>query len=116
MNHGCNGTTNYGSDPKFADDHDNQITETNFGSTSIKDFTADLINDTPVYSPVYERHLQHLEKFGDLTLRSIKKGEEIVTDYLEFSGDADSVMEDSSKLRGWCSGETAGDITEFEEK
>ena len=57
-----------------------------------------------------------MEKFGDLTLRSIKKGEEIVTDYLEFSGDADSVMEDSSKLRGWCSGETAGDITEFEEK
>jgi len=107
MNHGCNGTKNFGSNP------DSTITETNFDPSSSS--TDDLVNTAPVYSPVHERHLLQLLKFGDLTLRFIKKGEEIVTDYMEFGGDEESLLEDAIKLKGWCSGESVGEITQYED-
>lgn len=113
MNHGCNGTKNYGSDPRLLINTGVTITEINYDPSSSS--SDDLVESAPVYSPVHERHLQQIHKFGDLTLRSIKKGEEIVTDYMEFGGDEEGLLEDAIKLKAWCSGESVGEITQYED-
>jgi hypothetical protein len=114
MNHGCNGTKNFGSDPNFMNNPDSTITEMNF-DPSLSSSSDDFVSTAPVYSPVHERHLLQVQKFGDVTLRSITKGEEIVTDYMEFGGDEEGLLEDALKLRGWCSGELVGEITQYED-
>lgn len=113
MNHGCNGTKNFGSDPRLLINPGVTITEMNYESSSSS--TDDLVETAPVYSPVNERHLLQIQKFGDVTLRSIKNGEEIVTDYMLFGGDEEGLLEDAIRLRGWCSGESVGDITQYED-
>ena len=91
MNHGCNGTYN------FAGVNDvKSFTEMNFGSSFTNDSSiAEFINIAPPFSPVIERHLGQQLMYGDLTLRDINEGEEILTDYLEFVGDQDGIMEDA---------------------
>ena len=93
MNHGCNGTYNYGSDFS-GDDSWKPITEMDAVSLT-KDCADDYLYYAPAYSPVFERHLRQSSKSGDVTLRDIKKGEEILTDYLEFSGDVEGFIEDA---------------------
>jgi hypothetical protein len=90
MNHGCNGTYNFGDDV-------NSFTEMNFESSYTKDsiIANALISKTPPFSPVLERHLGLQTMYGDLTLRDINEGEEILTDYLHFGGDQDGIMEDA---------------------
>ena len=76
----------------------------------------DLMNRVPVaYSPVYERHLRQLMSIGDVTLRDIAQGEEILCNYLLFVGDPDDWKEEVVSLRGQCAGKTKGHITQYEE-
>ena len=91
MNHGCNGTYN------FAGINDvKSFTEMNIVSSFTKDSSIDeFINKAPPFSPVIERHLGQQLMYGDLTLRDINEGEEILTDYLHFGGDQDGIMEDA---------------------
>ena len=95
MNHGCNGTFNY---ERLSDGPLLQLTEMNVGSLLRKD---SMIVDPlrfevgAAFSPVSERHLWQMSKYGDVTLRDIKDGEEILTDYLAFSGNVDVMMEDA---------------------
>jgi len=76
-NHGCNGTYNYG------DDGD-EFTEMNVDLDHASD---DVLNTAHVWSPVIERHLRQVLGVGDATTRDIKKGEEILCNYLSFIGD-----------------------------
>jgi len=92
MNHGCNGTYNFGDE-----DDGKPFTEMDFESFFTEDSSMNFINKAPPFSPVYERHLGHLSKAGDVTTRDIKAGEEILTDYLAFGGDIDGLMEDARK-------------------
>ncbi|KAL3826561.1 hypothetical protein ACHAXA_003625 [Cyclostephanos tholiformis] len=110
MNHGCNGTYN------FADDDVRPFTETNAESLYTKDSSMAFINKAPPFSPVLERHLGKQLMYGDLTLREINEGEELLTDYLAFAGDPDDLMTDALELRKWCTGESIGEITAYEEK
>ncbi len=89
MNHGCNGTYN------FADDDVRPFTETNAESLYTKDSSMAFINKAPPFSPVLERHLGKQLMYGDLTLREINEGEELLTDYLAFAGDPDDLMTDA---------------------
>ncbi|KAL9187988.1 hypothetical protein ACHAXT_006366 [Thalassiosira profunda] len=107
FNHGCNGTYNYG------DDDVDLSTE---WAVDLDNAPMDLMNRVPVaYSPVYERHLRQLMSIGDVTLRDITQGEEILCNYLLFVGDPDDWKEEVVSLRGQCAGKTKGHITQYEE-
>ena len=51
---------------------------------------------------------------GDVTKRDIKKGEEILCNYLDFIGEAASWEEDVRGLQGQCAGTELGDISSYE--
>jgi hypothetical protein len=34
---------------------------------------------------------------------------------MEFGGDEEGLLEDAIKLKGWCSGESVGEITQYED-
>ncbi|KAL7541057.1 hypothetical protein ACHAXR_010609 [Thalassiosira sp. AJA248-18] len=112
MNHGCNGTNNYG----YIYDEDREIFTEN--SIDLDDITEiiqqNLLNSAEAYSPAMERNYRHGLNSGDYALREIKKGEEILTDYLSFSGDLVGFKEDVLSLRRQCAGEGVGDITNYE--
>ena len=80
-NHGCNGTFSYGEDGDEEDEV--QITEMNADPNFAP---LGLLNKAPKHSPVVERHLRQVLSIGDITLKDIKRGEEILCDYLAFIG------------------------------
>ena len=94
-NHGCNGTYNFGL--LSSKDRDDQITEVNFPVRIDADLTQQILIKAPAYCPIYERNLRRLMVNGGAwacrALRKIKKGEEILHDYLTYSGDLDDATE-----------------------
>ena len=94
-NHGCNGTYNFGL--LSSKDHDDQITEVNFPDRIDADLIQQLLIQAPAYCPIYERNLRRLMvncgAWACRALRNIKKGEEILHDYLTYSGDLDDATE-----------------------
>lgn len=74
-NHGCNGTYAYGNE-----DGEAGLTEMN---VPLDQAPGDFRNEAwQVYSPVFERHLRQQLSVGDFALRDIRRGEEILCDYL----------------------------------
>lgn len=105
-NHGCNGSYNYNAPDGFngneADIDLNQppkLSKFRFGSP---------------FNPALERNLRHAMTVGDVTKRDIKKGEEILCNYLDFIGEAASWEEDVRGLQGQCAGTELGDISSYE--
>jgi hypothetical protein len=68
-----------------------------------------------VYNPVIDRHLYQLMSGSDFTLHDIKKGEEILDNYLAFTGSEADWTSDVNDLRAQCSGEVVGSVTSYEE-
>jgi len=97
-NHGCNGTYNIGDD-------DYEFTEMN---VDLNHAAEDVLNEAHVWSPVIERHLRQTASIGDTTMRDIKKGEEILCNYLSFIGELDYWKEEAMSLRDQCAGESMG--------
>mmetsp|Transcript_10902 Transcript_10902/g.24080 ORF Transcript_10902/g.24080 Transcript_10902/m.24080 type:complete len:970 (-) Transcript_10902:202-3111(-) len=116
MNHGCNGTYNYGW--VMDEDREIQFTETNVDliNLNLTEIAEHLLNEAQVYSPAGERNLWHTLNSGDYALRDIKKGEEVLTDYLAFVGssDPDELKKDVLSLRAQCAGVGVGEITKYE--
>jgi hypothetical protein len=75
-NHGCNETFNFGTD-------DATWSELSVSLDSIPPGLDGNLADA--YSPFQERHLREYAGGGDYTLREIKAGEEILTNYLGFA-------------------------------
>lgn len=77
-NHGCNGTYNY-------EDSYYEFTEMN---VDLDTAPQGMLNQIlAVYSPVVERHARQILSIGDdISLRDIKKGEEILCNYLTYVG------------------------------
>jgi len=103
-NHGCNGTWSYG----FGSD---EFTEMN---VDLDKAPAALFQAVEVWSPVFERHVRQAVGTGDETMRDIKKGEEILCNYLSFVADPDDWKIDVTSLRSQCTGESVGEITRAE--
>ena len=74
-NHGCNGTYNYG-----VENEDELIF--NEMDVALDHIPEALQNTALVYSPVLERHLRQVSSIGDYALKDIRKGEEILCNYL----------------------------------
>ena len=102
-NHGCNGTYNLG------DDFDNS-TESSVDPYHPPDFR------TSPFNPSIERNLHHKLSSGDMTNRDIKKGEEILCNYLEFVGHVLHWEEDVLGLQGQCAGTELGAISDYEKE
>lgn len=95
MNHGCNGTYNYGY--IYEEDH-GIITEFNVNLDNRTEVVEHLTNSAEgPYSPVFDRHWQHVLNSGDYALRNIKKGEEVLTSYLTYAGNPSEFEEDVMK-------------------
>jgi len=107
-NHGCDGAYNYG----YLDADGRGLTEANVDLDQVPE---DILNAADaVYSPLYERHLRQKLTVGDSVLRGIRRGEEILCNYLYFVGDSEDWAEDVTSLRRQCSGEEVGSIQEYE--
>ena len=106
VNHGCKGSYNVGVE------------------TSYHEFSVDL--DTPMeaaingkshtgtslFNPVIDRHLFFS---GDVTVRDIQAGEELLDNYLAFIGGEEAWAHDVNDLRNQCLGQsTEGSVTEYE--
>ena len=76
------------------DDGVSYISEMDVDLDNLAEIKENHLNKAVAYSPVYERNLRHTLNSGDYALRKIKKGEEIMTDYLSYIGDSDSLKED----------------------
>lgn len=48
----------------------------------------ELVKSAPILSPVAERHMR-LFSVQDFSMRDVKQGEEILCNYLEYTGDSD---------------------------
>jgi len=72
-NHGCNGTYSLGT-------RELGFTEMNVDLNHMPEDLEETAD--AVYSPMYERHLRQRLSLGDITLRDIRQGEEILCDYL----------------------------------
>lgn len=103
-NHGCNGTDNYG--PHYPHYTENTID---------LDAVPPLFDEIGSFNPVVERHLRQFMTSDGGSSRDIAAGEELLTNYLLFSG---SVLadwqEDVLSLRGQCEGLSLGNITAYE--
>ncbi len=104
-NHGCNGTFNLRNDD-FAN-----YTEANVDPNQPPE---SIFLSGSAFSPVLERNLRQMLTSGDKTNRDIKKGEEILCNYLEFIGSASHWAEDIRGLQGQCAGTEVGEISAYE--
>ena len=107
VNHGCNHTYNVGVDS-------GDITEFTADLTQLPDVFNDAIRDGNVFHPARDRNLRYVLVGGDRFLRDIHAGEEILDNYLAFTGDKADWEYDVLHLRGQCSGAAIGDISEYE--
>jgi hypothetical protein len=73
----------------------------------IHDFTDSL------YSPFMDRHLPSITAGYDQALRDIRAGEEILSDYLEFTGSHKEWGGQVTLLRDVCHG-GGGEVTQYE--
>jgi len=107
MNHGCNGTNNYG-----------QETDLNEMSVDLKSITEVpeefTFRGNAPYSPVFDRNWRHALNLGGYTLRDIKAGDELFTTYLSLAGNLENFKEEVMTLRRQCMGEDVGIITQYE--
>mmetsp|Transcript_46741 Transcript_46741/g.99177 ORF Transcript_46741/g.99177 Transcript_46741/m.99177 type:complete len:920 (-) Transcript_46741:286-3045(-) len=111
MNHGCNGTYNYAATES---DSDNRLTEMNIDFKNIGEIVENFINKSShPYSPVFDRNWRMILNSGDCSLRDIKAGEEILTDYLTFAGSIDDFRRDVMSLRRQCVGEGVGVVQSY---
>ena len=102
-NHGCNGTYNIGASSS---------------QLSLTEFTADPKKppdsiEHDLYNPWLDRNL-HFTDDIDISLRDLRKGEEILSDYLKFA--ADSWESDVLDLREICRGSMVGEVLNYELK
>ena len=85
-NHGCNGTYNYADYHRkyngeyYEEEEGEDYTEMNVDLDHVPE---DLLNKaSSVFSPVFERHLRQISAVGGDTSRDIRRGEEILCNYL----------------------------------
>jgi len=103
MNHGCNGTANYG--------YHSSLTEWNADTNTLPEELD--TTDSP-YNIVFDRHMKQVFDSGDYTLREIAEGDEIFSNYLDYSGEVEFWEEEVMTLRGQCAGEAYGTISQYE--
>ena len=104
-NHGCNGSYNYG-------DEFLTLTEGTMDLSS-EEIPPDHDCTAIPYSPIQERHLRQMLSSGDVALREIKAGEEILVNYVTYAN-PEEWTEEIKKLRDQCAGGAVGEVSEYE--
>jgi hypothetical protein len=96
INHGCNGTHNYG-------EGKGGITEFNIDLNNPKGISDNLVTAEESYSPVFERRWRIYLNCGDYALHDIKEGEEILANKIRMLGNPDDLKKEVMSLRKLCS-------------
>ena len=127
-NHGCDRSYNYG-------DEYSSVTESTVDLTDNK--IPDGLDCTAIaYSPLQERHLRQIMSAGDVILKDIRAGDEILVSIivpkfrtspiLDFStnsfqkvnyvtfADPNEWIDDISRLKDQCNGKGVGEVSEYE--
>ena len=110
-NHGCNGSYNLCINGYVSVDNEVDV-DPNQPPESL------LLNQKQgrAFSPALDRNFRQELTGGDMANRDIKKGEEILCNYLEFIGDAKDWAEDVRGLQGQCAGTALGDVSSYEQE
>mmetsp|Transcript_49692 Transcript_49692/g.75024 ORF Transcript_49692/g.75024 Transcript_49692/m.75024 type:complete len:102 (-) Transcript_49692:89-394(-) len=82
-------------------------------TTGVDEFDEAFFMNDP-YNLVVARHLPHNQNSGDVALRDIKAGEEILNNYLDFTSSEKHWKADVLDLRNQCLGKGVGSITDYE--
>jgi len=112
-NHGCNGTYNVAAVEK-----NKAITEQNAKESDRGNLHSDPSfqeSNWLTYNPARDRQLHRINAKIETALVDIKAGDELLTDYLDFS-EWDSWFPDVQDLKRICDGKDVGFITEKERK
>ena len=108
INHGCNGTYNVGpSESKLEE----SITEQNAKESDFDTFSTEEYWDG--FNPYKLRHIHRISTTPEIALKDIKAGEELFTDYLDFTV-GDEWWEEVKELKRMCNGEGVGLIEKTE--
>lgn len=109
-NHGCNGTFNV-INVEFGE-HDDP-----YAITEMTEHLSDTddMDDRDLYDPVLDRRGLSINAKGEVAVRNIKAGEEILTNYVYYSSRGPGWTDSLKSLREMCTGEKAGLITELED-
>lgn len=110
MNHGCNGTSNYGKEEQgditeWSADPDTFLPHLSFNRRQRGD---------SIFDPVLDRNFYELVIDGDITTKDIKAGDEILDNYLRMIGTEADWNHDVVMLRKMCSGQGAAEIENYE--
>mmetsp|Transcript_21435 Transcript_21435/g.44064 ORF Transcript_21435/g.44064 Transcript_21435/m.44064 type:complete len:372 (+) Transcript_21435:1-1116(+) len=100
VNHGCNGSANAGEIGV-----DNAVTEMTADAAAMPRAHGRISADS-IHHVAMDRHLNQVMSDGDYSMRDIKAGEEILNNYLDFTGDAADWEKDVMEMRRWCTGTT----------
>lgn len=92
-NHGCNGTYNVGVPGTVHTEM----------SVDLQHAVGDAVDHDLIFSPFVERHIRQT-LIQDTTLRDIKEGEEILSNYLDFIGDSEYWEQEVMAQRAVCAG------------
>lgn len=106
-NHGCDGTYNVGLNTE-------EITEVTADFDNVPLALDGLGRYGSIFNPVLDRNRRFSLVGGDVTLRDIKAGEELLDNYLAFIGGKTDWEYDLQHLRDQCHGQASGDVTEYE--
>ncbi len=112
VNHGCNGTYNVGPATLGLSKLDEKITEQNAQESDYAIYSG--VSEWLAYNPVRLRHIHHYSTTAETALVDIKAGEELFTDYLDFT-EEELWWEEVLELRRICNGEAVGFITMTEQ-
>ena len=96
VNHGCHGSVNMGEEG--VDDAVSEMT----ADASAMPIVHGRVPGGSIHHIAQDRHLNQVMNGGDYSMRDIKAGEEILNNYLSFTGDEDDWENDVNEMRQWC--------------
>ena len=106
VNHGCRGTYNVGIETELDEFSANP-------EEPVEALDGRSHTGTSIFNPVIDRHLLMV---GDMNIKDIKKGDEILDNYIAFVGSIEEWEEDIEGLQAMCKGEIIeGSVTDYEE-
>ena len=112
INHGCNGTSNFGDYVEFLCKHNKNCTILSETTTNPQQIVVhDYRSTFNVFSPVFSRQ-RFLDNF-DIALQDIKAGDEILMNYAYYDIDKGEILESLELLKQQCEGQGEGHITEY---
>ena len=113
INHGCNGTSNFGDIDEFLCVEDPACTLVSENSYELSNGMKSDVKRINNMSFAYNRHDTFLNSGFDIALRNVSSGEEILTNYLYYATNDDDFNAGIHDLKQQCRGAKQGEVTTY---